>query len=107
VLTGTLKQARRAAIAVAGFTILAIGVAMLVTPGPGWLVISVGLSLLGLEFVWARRLLKRFKDAGRGLGNAISRKQATEEEREPAADTARASHSEPRTGRADGCRDGQ
>jgi hypothetical protein len=107
VLTGTLKQARRAAIAVAGFTILALGVAMLVTPGPGWLVIFVGLSLLGLEFVWARRLLKRFKDAGRGLGNAISRKQASEQERDSAADGPRASHSGPRTGRADGCRDEQ
>ena len=34
---------------------------MLVTPGPGWLVIFAGLSVLAVEFAWARRLLKRIK----------------------------------------------
>jgi len=75
-LTGTLKQARRTAIAVVGFTILALGIVMLVTPGPGWLVIFVGLSLLGLEFVWARRMLRRLKRAGNDLGGAIFGKAA-------------------------------
>ncbi len=75
-LTGTLKQARRTAIAMAGFTILALGVVMLVTPGPGWLVIVVGLSVLGLEFLWARRMLRRLKRTGSDLGGAIFGKAA-------------------------------
>jgi uncharacterized protein (TIGR02611 family) len=44
-----------------GFTLLAIGVALLVTPVPGWLVILAGLALLAAEFLWARRLLDRLK----------------------------------------------
>lgn len=42
---------------VAGFTVLAAGVAMLVAPGPAFVVIPIGLALLSLEFTWAERLL--------------------------------------------------
>ena len=37
---------------------------MLVTPGPGILVIFLGLGLLAAEFVWARRLMDRLKHEG-------------------------------------------
>ena len=47
-----------------GFTILAAGVAMLVLPGPGWVVIAVALAILAGEYVWARKLLNRLKEAG-------------------------------------------
>ena len=70
-LNETLKQARRAIVAVVGFTLLTIGVVMLVTPGPGWAVIILGLSVLAAEFVWARRLLKRLKQAGTEIANSI------------------------------------
>ena len=70
-LNETLKQARRAIVAVVGFTLLTIGVVMLVTPGPGWAVIIFGLSVLAAEFVWARRLLKRLKQAGSEIANSI------------------------------------
>jgi hypothetical protein len=40
---------------------------MLVTPGPGMLVIFVGLGLLAAEFVWARRLMDRIKHEGSRL----------------------------------------
>lgn len=36
-----------------------IGIALLVLPGPAFLVIPVGLAILATEFVWARRWLKR------------------------------------------------
>ncbi len=81
-LTGTLKQARRTAIAMAGFTILALGVVMLVTPGPGWLVIVVGLSVLGLEFLWARRMLRRLKRTGSDLGGGNLRQSASQSGRD-------------------------
>jgi len=52
-----------------GFTLLAIGIVMVVTPGPGWLVIFSGLAVLAAEFLWARRLLDRLKSgAGRVAG---------------------------------------
>ena len=47
---------------VVGFTIIAIGVAMLVLPGPGLVVIGLGLLILSAEFVWAKRALDRMKD---------------------------------------------
>jgi tellurite resistance protein TerC len=47
-----------------GFTLLAIGAALLVLPGPGWLVIAFGLAVLAGEYVWARRLLDRLKKVG-------------------------------------------
>ncbi|MGH7906175.1 MAG: PGPGW domain-containing protein [Candidatus Binataceae bacterium] len=70
-LTRTLRQAKRTVIAVGGFTIILIGVVMLVTPGPGWLVIVLGLSVLAIEFVWARKLLNRLKRTGVELGATI------------------------------------
>jgi uncharacterized protein (TIGR02611 family) len=49
----------RAAYVVAGFVILGAGLAMLVLPGPAFVVIPIGLAVLSLEFVWAERLLER------------------------------------------------
>jgi len=60
----TVEQVRRAFRIVAGFTLLLAGVVMIVTPGPGWLVIFLGLSLLAAEFIWARRLMDRMKRQG-------------------------------------------
>jgi hypothetical protein len=41
--------------------VLAIGAALLVLPGPGLVVIALGLFILSAEFVWAKRLLDRMK----------------------------------------------
>lgn len=67
----TIRQARRLIIAVVGGTLVLIGIVMIVTPGPGWLVILLGLSVLAAEFVWARRLLRRLKRKGAQIGGAI------------------------------------
>ncbi len=56
------KSARRVVVAVVGSTILALGVAMLVLPGPAVVVIPIGLGILATEFVWARRYLRRMRD---------------------------------------------
>lgn len=61
-LVKTLKQLRRFMIAVVGFTVLAIGIALIVLPGPAFIVIPAGLAILSLEFAWARNFLKRMKD---------------------------------------------
>jgi len=57
-----LTQARKIVIGVVGVTVLVIGVAMLVLPGPGWVVIFIGLALLATEFVWAKRLLAKARE---------------------------------------------
>ena len=55
------QQAKRLIIAVAGFTVLAIGTAMIVLPGPAIVIIPIGLGILATEFVWARSLLRKAK----------------------------------------------
>jgi uncharacterized protein (TIGR02611 family) len=69
----TVEQVRRVFRIVAGFTLLAVGVVMIVTPGPGWLVILLGLSLLAAEFIWARRLMDRMKRQGGRVRDAVWR----------------------------------
>jgi uncharacterized protein (TIGR02611 family) len=51
--------AYRIAFAIVGGLILAAGIVMLVTPGPAFVFIPVGLAMLALEFKWAERLLIR------------------------------------------------
>jgi uncharacterized protein (TIGR02611 family) len=52
----------RAAVVLAGFVVVLVGLALIPLPGPGLLVIAAGLALLALEFVWAERLLERTID---------------------------------------------
>ncbi len=49
-------------VAVIGFTVLVIGVIMIVTPGPAVIVIPAGLGILATEFIWARSLLKTVRE---------------------------------------------
>lgn len=71
VFVSTYKIARRIVIAVVGFTVLLIGIAMMVLPGPALVVIPAGLAILSVEFVWARRWLRIVKQrAGDALAYA-------------------------------------
>jgi len=67
----TLQQAKRFLKILFGFTLLILGVLMLVTPGPGWLTIVLALGVLAAEFVWARWLLDRLKEQGARLRNTV------------------------------------
>jgi uncharacterized protein (TIGR02611 family) len=67
----TVQQVRRFFKIFGGFTLLFVGIIMLVTPGPGWLVILGGLAMLAAEFVWARRLLDRLKSQGERLRQTV------------------------------------
>lgn len=57
----TYRLARRIVIAVVGTTVFLLGVIMLVTPGPGLVVIPLGLAILSVEFAFARSWLKRVR----------------------------------------------
>jgi hypothetical protein len=72
-LLHTVEQVRRFSRIAGGFTLLLIGIVMLVTPGPGWLVILLGLGLLAAEFVWARRLMDRIKREGNRVRSVVWR----------------------------------
>ena len=58
---------RKMAVAVAGFSVLAVGVALIFLPGPGVVVIPIGLAILAREFPWARKLLLWLKNLVRPL----------------------------------------
>ena len=63
----TYDVAKKLVVAVVGSTVLVIGIAMLVLPGPGLLVIPAGLALLAAEFAWARRWLRQLRNGSRRL----------------------------------------
>ena len=58
-----LRYARRIVILIVGMTVLLIGVAMIVLPGPAVVVIPVGLAILATEYAWARRWLRVVQDS--------------------------------------------
>lgn len=70
--TSALRLARKVVVAVIGASVLAIGIALIVLPGPAVLVIPLGLAILGTEFLWARRLLRRVKQ---GMASAFRRRR--------------------------------
>ena len=94
----TLKQAKRLVVALIGVTIVGIGIAMIVLPGPAIIVIPVGLGVLATEFVWARKLLHDLKArfARRGNNGATATATAGSGTPSPSA-VAKASADRPRS----------
>ncbi|MBP8130368.1 MAG: PGPGW domain-containing protein [Candidatus Hydrogenedentes bacterium] len=68
----TIAQARRLIVLVVGGTVLLAGLAMLLLPGPGVVVTVAGLGVLGTEFLWARRLLRRVRETTGQVYNSIT-----------------------------------
>jgi uncharacterized protein (TIGR02611 family) len=56
------KTIRRIVVLAIGGSVLLIGVVLLVTPGPAFLVIPAGLAILALEFAFARRWLRKVRE---------------------------------------------
>ncbi len=61
VLRFMAHQSVRLSVAAVGFTVLVVGLVLLVTPGPGLLVIIAGLAILAHEFAWAAIALDKAK----------------------------------------------
>ena len=51
-------QIWRGAVALLGLVVIIVGIVLLAAPGPGWLVIFLGLGIWATEFAWARSLLR-------------------------------------------------
>jgi uncharacterized protein (TIGR02611 family) len=51
-----LRRTYRVLIALLGGAIVVGGLLLVPLPGPGWLIVFLGLAILGSEFAWARRL---------------------------------------------------
>jgi uncharacterized protein (TIGR02611 family) len=78
-----LRHLRRIAVAFVGGIVVAVGVVMLVLPGPAVIVIPAGLAILATEFRWAQRLLQRVREpVARGL-SFFKRKAPTKDPEKP------------------------
>ncbi|MBW3627480.1 MAG: PGPGW domain-containing protein [Actinobacteria bacterium] len=64
-------NARRVAVAVLGGALLIVGVALLVLPGPGMVVIVAGFAVLASEFPWAKSGLAAARRRARGAGDFL------------------------------------
>lgn len=62
-----VKYLRRAAVAALGGAIVVLGAILIPLPGPGSLVLTCGLAVLGVEFGWARDWLKSLQNFARSL----------------------------------------
>ena len=69
----TYRTARRIAVLAVGSTVVLLG-----TPGPGLIVIPIGLAILGAEFAWARLWLRRVRES---ISNQNSRNHGKRAER--------------------------
>jgi uncharacterized protein (TIGR02611 family) len=74
----TLKKLKRFFVAVIGMTILFIGIAMIVLPGPAIVVIPIALGILATEFAWARKALQTVRARIRRATNSCKQKPAKE-----------------------------
>ena len=61
------RQIKRLAIFLIGISIVLIGCILVFTPGPAIIVIPIGLAVLATEFIWAKKLLKKFKETTSSL----------------------------------------
>lgn len=80
----TYKVGRRIVIGVVGATVVLLGAIMIVTPGPAFVVIPVGLAILSLEFAWARQWLRKLREVI-SSNNLNSRARRAEEHRDRAS----------------------
>ena len=64
------KAVKRGGVFIAGTTLMIVGAAMLVLPGPGIAVIALGLVVLSAEFQWAQRILAWFRVRFTGIKEA-------------------------------------
>jgi uncharacterized protein (TIGR02611 family) len=69
-----IEIVKRVIVSVVGATALLIGVALLILPGPAFIVIPVGLAILATEYAWARRWLRKVR---RIASNVVSSRDRT------------------------------
>jgi len=68
-----VQHAKRVARIMAGVVVVGIGIFLSIpgVPGPGLLVVFIGLSILAVDFVWAHRLKKKIEDTAKDAVNRV------------------------------------
>ena len=59
--------------ATVGTTLIAVGIVLLVLPGPGLVLIALGVAVLATEFAWAEVVLRRMTSTGEAVVGAARR----------------------------------
>ena len=77
------RYARRIVIAIVGGCMVLVGIAMIVLPGPAFIIIPAGLGLLALEFAWARLWLKKLKAASKQVMDRMTNSSSSSKPEEP------------------------
>lgn len=76
-----LRFLKRIVVAIVGFSVLLVGIAMIALPGPAFIVIPLGLAILATEFVWAHKLLEKaksyFEKQRQRVAEKVIRRRAT------------------------------
>ena len=68
------RVGKRVVIGIIGGTVTLIGIALIVLPGPAFIIIPIGLSILATEFLWARRWLQKAKEMAAPLKAKLRRR---------------------------------
>jgi hypothetical protein len=76
-----IKKTQRIFVAMVWGTVLGLGIALVVLPGPAFLMMPAGLAILAVELAWARRWLRKARELvqnssgpdGRGAGASARR----------------------------------
>lgn len=66
---------KRIAVTVVGFALVALGLVLLVLPGPGILVVIAGFAVLATQYAWARRALDTSKRYAQGAAKRVRRRR--------------------------------
>ena len=69
----TYRRAKRLVVLVVGSTLLLLGAALLILPGPGIPTLLLALAVLATEFLWARLLLRRTRIQTRRVIRVVRR----------------------------------
>ena len=77
------RMAKRIAVGIVGGTVLLVGIAMIVLPGPAFVVIPVGLGILSIEFAWARSWLKKVKARAESMAHAFQHRNDAKDSSKP------------------------
>lgn len=72
-----IRHTKKIIVGVIGVTIVVIGFAFFVLPGPGLLIVIIGLAVLASEFMWAKRLLDQAKGHYDKAKNRVFKKSST------------------------------
>jgi uncharacterized protein (TIGR02611 family) len=60
-------------VAAVGGALIVVGVILLVLPGPGLVLIALGVAVLATEFAWAESILARMKSTGSAAADSARR----------------------------------